>query len=100
MHEPVGTALRHPQNAVIGPNGHLRHSPATATMLPWTRRSSTAMSRLSWPCSATSRATYAESGSYSRTRMAKKKPGNLTPEDHARHERIMEMVRKRIAYHE
>ena len=31
--------------------------------------------------------------------MAKKK-NNLTPEDHARHERIMEMVRERIAYHE
>ena len=24
----------------------------------------------------------------------------LTPEDHARHERIMQMVRERIAYHE
>jgi hypothetical protein len=33
--------------------------------------------------------------------MAKKrKSGNLTPEDHARHERIQEMVRERIAYHE
>lgn len=33
--------------------------------------------------------------------MAKKKrPGNLTPEDHARHARIMDMVRERIAYHE
>ena len=30
----------------------------------------------------------------------KKRPGNLTPEDHARHEQIMEMVRERIAYHE
>jgi hypothetical protein len=30
----------------------------------------------------------------------RKKTGNLTPEDHARHERIMEMVRERIAYHE
>jgi len=30
----------------------------------------------------------------------KPRPGNLTPEDHARHERIMEMVRERIAYHE
>jgi hypothetical protein len=32
--------------------------------------------------------------------MAKKKPPKLTPEDHARHERIMEMVRERVAYHE
>jgi len=32
--------------------------------------------------------------------MAKKKPQKLTPEDEARHERIMEMVRERIAYHE
>jgi len=33
--------------------------------------------------------------------MAKKrKIPKLTPEDDARHERIMEMVRERIAYHE
>jgi hypothetical protein len=32
--------------------------------------------------------------------MAKKKHRNLTAEDRARHERIMEMVRERIAYHE
>ena len=31
--------------------------------------------------------------------MAKKNHRKLTPEDHARHERIMEMVRERIAYH-
>jgi hypothetical protein len=37
---------------------------------------------------------------YWRMRMAKKKPRKLTPEDEARHERIMEMVRERIAYHE
>jgi hypothetical protein len=34
------------------------------------------------------------------TTMAKKKPPKLTPEDHERHDRIMEMVRERIAYHE
>jgi hypothetical protein len=32
--------------------------------------------------------------------MAKRKSQKLTPEDHARHERTMEMVRERIAYHE
>ena len=32
--------------------------------------------------------------------MAKRKSGNLTAEDHARHEQIQEMVRERIAYHE
>jgi hypothetical protein len=34
--------------------------------------------------------------------MAKKRKNyrKLTPEDEARHERIMEMVRERIAYHE
>jgi hypothetical protein len=33
--------------------------------------------------------------------MAKKrKIPKLTPDDHARHERIMAMVRERIAYHE
>jgi hypothetical protein len=30
----------------------------------------------------------------------KKRPGNLTPEDRARHARTQEMVRERIAYHE
>ena len=30
----------------------------------------------------------------------RKRLGNLTAEDEARHERIMEMVRERIAYHE
>jgi len=30
----------------------------------------------------------------------RKKTGNLTAEDHARHARIMEMVQERIAYHE
>ena len=30
----------------------------------------------------------------------KKEPRKLTPEDHARHARIMEMVRERVAYHE
>ena len=30
----------------------------------------------------------------------KRKTGNLTAEDHARHARLMEMVRERIAYHE
>jgi hypothetical protein len=32
--------------------------------------------------------------------MAKRKPRKLTPEDEARHERTMQMVRERIAYHE
>jgi hypothetical protein len=32
--------------------------------------------------------------------MAQKKPPKVTPEDHERHERLMEMVRERIAYHE
>jgi hypothetical protein len=32
--------------------------------------------------------------------MAKRKYQKLTDEDHARHERIQEMVRERIAYHE
>ena len=33
--------------------------------------------------------------------MAKKKrPGNLTAEDHARHAEIQRMLRERIAYHE
>lgn len=32
--------------------------------------------------------------------MAKRKHRKLTPEDEARHERIMQMVRERIAYHE
>jgi len=32
--------------------------------------------------------------------MAKKKHQKLTAEDRARHERIMSMVRERIAYHE
>ncbi len=32
--------------------------------------------------------------------MAKKKHQKLTAEDRAHHERIMAMVRKRIAYHE
>jgi hypothetical protein len=32
--------------------------------------------------------------------MAKRKPQKLTTEDHARHERIMNMVRERIEYHE
>ena len=32
--------------------------------------------------------------------MAKRKARKLTAEDHARHDRIMEMVRERIAYHE
>jgi hypothetical protein len=32
--------------------------------------------------------------------MAKRKHRKLTPEDHARHERTMQMVRERIAYHE
>ena len=32
--------------------------------------------------------------------MARKRPPKLTSEDHARHERIMEMVRERIAYHD
>jgi hypothetical protein len=32
--------------------------------------------------------------------MAKRKYRKLTAEDDARHERIMEMVRERIAYHE
>lgn len=32
--------------------------------------------------------------------MAKRKHQNLTAEDHERHERIQEMVRERIAYHE
>jgi hypothetical protein len=35
-----------------------------------------------------------------KTEMAKRKDLRLTPEDEARHERIMEMVRERIAYHE
>jgi hypothetical protein len=30
----------------------------------------------------------------------KRKDGNLTAEDRARHEQIMEMVRERVAYHE
>jgi hypothetical protein len=30
----------------------------------------------------------------------RKKTGNLTAEDHARHAEIMKMVRERIAYHE
>ena len=49
------------------------------------------------------KATFEASDCYSRTKMAEKKrprPGNLTPEGHARHERIMEMVRERIADHE
>jgi hypothetical protein len=32
--------------------------------------------------------------------MAKKSYQKLTAEDHARHARLMEMVRERIAYHE
>ena len=32
--------------------------------------------------------------------MAKRKNRRLTAEDHARHDRIMKMVRERIAYHE
>lgn len=32
--------------------------------------------------------------------MAKRNYQKLTAEDHARHERIQEMVRERIAYHE
>jgi hypothetical protein len=32
--------------------------------------------------------------------MAKRKYEKLTPEDHARHERIMRMVQERIEYHE
>ena len=32
--------------------------------------------------------------------MAKRTYQKLTPEDEARHERIMEMARERIAYHE
>jgi len=32
--------------------------------------------------------------------MAKKKHRKLTAEDHARHERTMQMVRERIAFHE
>ena len=32
--------------------------------------------------------------------MAKKKHRKLTPEGEARHEKIMDMVRERIAYHE
>ena len=30
----------------------------------------------------------------------RKRPGNLTAEDHARHAEIQRMVRERIAYHE
>src|SRR5688500_6604441 len=66
----------------------------------WSRRSSTGTSRLSWRCSATSTPTSGRSGNSYRTTMAKKKIPKLTPEDHARHERIMEMVQERIAYHE
>src|SRR3954447_10258776 len=67
----------------------------------WRRRSRTVTSQLSWGSSATSLPTSAESESSWRKTMGKKrKSGNLTPEDHARHERLMEMVRERIAYHE
>src|SRR3954453_6059065 len=79
----------------------LRESRHQATISAWSRRSAIRMSRLSWRSSATSSWTSRPSGTYWRTTVAKRKRHqNLTAEDRARHERIMEMVRERIAYHE